>query len=170
MIRVARVREVDLPRRAYSGEAGVDFFLPKIDEAFVRDFAALPANAGLPPLQPGSGSLCLPPMSQALIPSGIVCEIPEGTGFFQFDKSSVSTVEGPVVVLARLVDASYQGELHLSVFNLRSAKNVFFEVGKAISQFVLLPVLLDAVEEVLATEVFTRTSPRGTRGFGSTAS
>jgi dUTPase len=166
MIRITRIRDVGLPRRAHADDAGIDFFMPTIDEAFVRDYRALTENQQPYP-KSGAFDLWVPPRTQARIPSGIICEIPKRTGLFQFDKSGVTT-QSLLKVLACVVDSGYQGELKLSVFNL-SDRGVFLVVGKPLVQFVLLPILDDAIEEFDSTEVFTRESSRGAGGFGSTS-
>ena len=167
MIKMSRIRDVELPRRAYPSDAGIDFFMPKIDEDFVHDFGLLDVNDQ--PYHPkvGDDHLWVAPRSQALIPSGIVCELPEGTGLFQFDKSGVST-RSLIKVLACVVDEGYQGELKFSVYNL-SDRGVFLKAGDPVVQFVHLDVRYDEIQEIDLDIILSRTTSRGTGGFGSTS-
>lgn len=167
MIKMARIRNVEMPRRAYPTDAGIDFFMPIIDEAFVHDFGLLEVNES--PYHPkvGDASLWMAPRSQALIPSGIVYELPPGTALFQFDKSGVST-RNLLKVLACVADEGYQGELKLSVYNL-SDRGVFLKVGDPIVQFVHLDVRHDDVQEVELEALLSQTTCRGAGGFGSTS-
>lgn len=65
--------------------------------------------------------------------------------------------------LVGLIDADYQGELMISVWN-RSDKAFTLEVGERLAQYVIVPVMhaeFDIVDDFVATE-------RGAGGFGHT--
>lgn len=65
--------------------------------------------------------------------------------------------------LVGLIDADYQGELMVSVWN-RSDKAFTLEVGERLAQYVIVPVMhaeFDIVDEFIASE-------RGAGGFGHT--
>lgn len=65
--------------------------------------------------------------------------------------------------LVGLIDADYQGELMISVWN-RSDKAFTLEVGERLAQYVIVPVMhaeFDIVDNFIATE-------RGVGGFGHT--
>jgi len=169
MIRIARIRDVKMPCRKTVGAAGIDFYMPKIDELFIRDFKAKEQNQHIDVLDTAKNALMVPPRSQALIPSGIVCEIPEGFALIAHNKSGVSTKK-QVIFVADVVDDDYRGELHLSIFNLND-KNVIFEEGDPVVQFILTPIFKDEIHEFSLDDVFTRgPSARGAGGFGSTGS
>jgi dUTP pyrophosphatase len=168
MIRVARIRDVKLPCRKTPGAAGIDFYMPTIDARFIQDFCAKSQNKHINILET-STSLYVPGQSQALIPSGIVYEIPEGYALIAHNKSGVSTKK-TVAALADVGDEDYQGELHLSVWNLGD-KPIIFNVGDPVVQFLLVPIVKDAVVEFSIDDVFTRGATlRGVGGFGSTGS
>lgn len=67
--------------------------------------------------------------------------------------------------LVGLIDADYQGELMVPLWN-RSKKKFTITVGMRIAQLVFLPIIRPRFKQV---EHFTPTK-RGTKGFGSTAS
>jgi dUTP pyrophosphatase len=167
MIRIARIRDVKMPVRKTAGAAGYDFYMPKIDEAFVRDFMAKEQNKYIDMLPTSRDHIVIPARSQALIPSGIMYEIPEGFALIAHNKSGVSTKK-QVIFLADVGDDDYQGELHLSIFNLGSDPVIFHE-GDPVVQFLLMPIIKDYVIEFSIDDVFTRgPSARGAGGFGST--
>ncbi len=166
MIRIARIRDVKLPCRKTPGAAGVDFYLPKIDERFIADFRSKPQNKHIDFLA-ASSRIIIPCRSQALIPSGIMYEIPEGYALIAHNKSGVSTKK-TVTALADVGDEDYQGELHLSVWNL-SDDYISFEEGDPVVQFLLVPIEKAPVIECAPDELFTRGDTlRGAGGFGST--
>jgi len=65
--------------------------------------------------------------------------------------------------LVGLIDADYQGEIMISVWN-RSETPFTIEVGERVAQMVFVPIL-KAQFEIVAS--FTETE-RGVKGFGST--
>lgn len=166
MIRVARIRDVKLPCRKTPGSAGIDFYLPKIDDRFLEDFCSKPQNKHID-LLPSSRRIIVPCRSQALIPSGIIYEIPEGFALIAHNKSGISTKK-TVTALADVGDEDYQGELHLSIWNLGDDYISFCE-GDPVVQFLLVPIQKDEVAEFTPAKVFTRgETARGAGGFGST--
>lgn len=102
-----------------------------------------------------------------------------GTGLAIFIGSASQDVAGMVLprssmgkkglILANtvgLIDADYQGELKMALFNRNQGDDVIFiEKGARIAQLVLVPVLkawFDIVDE------FSLSTSRGDGGFGST--
>jgi dUTP pyrophosphatase len=168
MIRIARIRDVKLPCRKHPNDAGIDFYLPTVDDKFINDLKAKPENDRMA-YRIDEGIIRMPAHSQALIPSGILYEIPMGHALIAFNKSGIATKK-QVDVMASVGDESYQGELHLSIFNHKD-EAVEFKQGDPVVQFLLIPVRYDVVEEHPIDQVFTRgSSSRGAGGFGSTGS
>jgi dUTP pyrophosphatase len=139
-LKFQRIRDVDMPRKAYDSSAGIDFFIPRS------------WNWQIHTIKPGFS---------ALIPSGIVAEIPEGYCLVAFNKSSLGAMG--LTVGACVVDSEYRGEIHLNVFN-HSTKEITIKEGQKLIQFLLLPVPSVEIEE---GEVTSKTE-RGSGGFGST--
>lgn len=161
-MRYSKVRDVKSPERGTSKSAGIDFFVP---------------NEGI--------NYVLFPGQDALIPSGIVAEIPEGYMLMGADKSGVVTsfearlmagrgivnaFPSPVIIGAKIVDEDYQGEIHIHVINVGGAGSIPITItpGMKIAQFILVPVSYDGLEEVPREELFTEKSERGDGCFGST--
>ena len=159
-MKIARVRDVKLPERGTDKSAGIDFFVP-------NDFAP---------------TVVLPGMD-LLIPSGIKADVPEGFMLMAADKSGIVTSKNAcvkagrepkptafnsiVVIGAKIVDEDYQGEIHIHIINV-GLRPVRINPGMKISQFILVPVSYDSIEEVSENELFSYISDRGNGGFGST--
>lgn len=140
-IKVKRVRNVFLPKKANDTDAGIDFFVP-------RDI--------------GWESTEVLPNQQLLVPSGIKAEIPKGYALVAFNKSGIA--KSGLVVGACVVDSGYEGEIHLNVWNL-TTKPVSVKAGQKLVQFLLLPV---PSVSIIESEELETGSTRGSGGFGST--
>lgn len=159
-MKFAKVRNVKSPERGTERSAGIDFFIPE-------DFGVHKLFGG----------------DDILIPSGIKAEIPEFYMLMAADKSGIvttanaqkeigrkpksSSFESCIIIGAKIVDEDYQGEIHIHLINVGNDP-VILKPGMKIAQFILVPVLYDDLEEVSETELFTKTSSRGSGGFGST--
>lgn len=142
-MKISRIRDVKLPQRANSNDAGIDFFVP-------NDFEGkwLGSNEGV------------------LIPSGIRVNVPKGHALIAFNKSGVA-VKRQLLGGACVVDEGYQGELHIHVINVNQDVQKI-SAGEKIMQFILVPMFYDSVEEVDDDVLFEEESSRGAGGFGST--
>lgn len=161
MIKVLKVRDVKTPVRGTSLSAGIDFFVP-------TDFQQVY-------LQPGQ---------DVLIPSGIKASFDDNLMLMAAEKSGVSTsrqaverngkkakaeaYDSPTVLGAKIVDADYQGEIHIHVINVGKLP-VLIAPNKKIAQFILVPIRYDEVKEVTTEEELFEgaTTERGDKGFGN---
>jgi len=141
-MKISRIRDVKLPTRNNSTDAGIDFFVP-------NDF----------PLS------IIKPHKCILIPSGIKANVPDGFALIAFNKSGVATKKN-LIVGAAVVDSCYQGEIHLHLMN-NSPIDTIIESGEKIVQFILLPVGLHTPTEVHIDELYEKETKRGSSGFGS---
>lgn len=161
-MKVSLVRDVKLPERGTSKSAGIDFFVP-------NDFR----------------ETTLMPRADVLIPSGVKANIPEGYMLMGADKSGVASSKyavlscgrqpkagafiSPVIIGAKIVDEDYQGEIHIHIINVGRCP-ITIKPGMKISQFILVPVLYDTIEQVPEEELFPVKSERGDGALGSTDS
>ena len=143
MLRISKTREVATPIRGTSGSAGVDFFVP-------NDFS----------------EVWIDPGEAALIPSGILVDVPDGYALIAHNKSGIA-LKKRLQIGASVVDSDYQGEIHLHVFNT-GLDSVKVSPGMKLVQFLLIPVAHCPVVEIELSELFSNKSVRGTGGFGST--
>lgn len=111
-------------------------------------------------------TLTLEPFARALVPTGLILEIPQGHEGQVRPRSSLAFKHGLTVVNAPgTIDSDYRGEVKVPLINLGSAP---FQIvrGMRIAQLVIAPVSkaqLAAVTSIEDTE-------RGAGGFGSTGS
>ena len=137
----------------------------------------LPHGEGLPLPEPASSGssgldlraaiaedLVLAPGARALVPTGLVLEIPAGFEGQVRPRSGLALRHGLLVPNSPgTIDSDYRGELQVILFNLCSEE---FRIrrGDRIAQLVLAPTVRVAWSEV---EAVTPTG-RGEGGFGST--
>lgn len=109
-------------------------------------------------------AITLAPMARALVPTGLVMEIPAGYEGQVRPRSGLAAKHGVTVLNSPgTIDADYRGEVKVILINL-GAEPFVVRRGERIAQFVAAPVTrarLVAVAAVGATE-------RGAGGFGST--
>ena len=139
-VRIHRLSpSVDLPRYATTGAAGFDLA--------------------------ASADVVVEPGRTALIPTGLVIEVPEGMFLALFARSSTPLKRGLMVANGvGVVDSDYCGatdEVKIPVLNITAAP-VTVTAGDRIAQGIILPVTRVEWEETVVPE----RDPRG--GFGST--
>lgn len=135
-----RIRAYPLPHYATSGSAGMDL------RALLDD------------------DLTLAPGDCELVRTGLAVHIanPAWAGMI-LPRSGLGHKQGIVLGnLVGLIDADYQGELMISVWN-RGQARVTLEPFERIAQLVLVPVIQAELEVV---EHFTQSEARGDGGFG----
>ena len=134
-------RDMELPRRATSGSAGLDL-RACIDAPFE--------------LEPGR---------TALVPTGLAIHLGDpGLAAVLLPRSGLGHKHGIVLGnLVGLIDSDYQGQVMVSVWN-RGDRAFTIAPGERIAQMVVVPVVQVEFEVVEDFEA----SARGAGGFGST--
>jgi dUTP pyrophosphatase len=134
-------RDIELPRRATSGSAGLD----------------LRACLDAP--------LTLEPGKTELVPTGIAIHLADpGYAAVLLPRSGLGHKHGIVLGnLVGLIDSDYQGPVMVSVWN-RGDRAFTIQPGERIAQMVIVPVVQVEFEVVEDFEA----SARGAGGFGST--
>jgi dUTP pyrophosphatase len=136
-----RVRRVDLPARAYEGDAGLDLYA--LDDGV------------------------LAPGERATVRTGIAVEIPEGQAGLVLPRSGLARRHGISVVNAPgLIDAGYRGEVEVLLLNTDRSAPFSIAAGDRIAQLVIVTVQTPQVIEVQELAL----SERGPGGFGSSGS
>lgn len=105
------------------------------------------------------------PLTWKLIPTGLACELPEGTEGQVRSKSGIALKNGVFVLnTPGTVDENYRGEIGVVLYNLNTKESFVIKKGQKIAQYVI-----NAIEYVdtLEVEELDSTS-RGEGGFGST--
>lgn len=140
--RLSHARGLPLPRYETAGAAGLDL-LAAVDEA---------------------APVTLPPGGRALVPTGLVLQLPSGYEAQVRPRSGLALGHGVTVLNAPgTVDADYRGEVQILLVN-HGQEPFTITRGLRVAQLVVAPVttvsLVD-VDEVEATD-------RAAAGFGST--
>lgn len=113
---------------------------------------------------PDEAPLTLAPLQRALVPTGLVFELPAGFEAQVRPRSGLALKQGVTVLNGPgTIDADYRGEVKVLLINLGDA---IFDVarGDRIAQVVIAPV---SAVEIIAVSSTTDTE-RGQGGFGST--
>lgn len=106
----------------------------------------------------------LAPGERALLPTGLVMEIPPGHVGLIKDRSSLALAG--IHCLAGVIDSAYRGEVKILLINL-GQRGYPIQAGQKIAQLLVMPVYTEAIEEVSDPGELSA-SERGAGGFGST--
>ena len=177
LLKYATIRNVRDPERGHPTDAGIDFFMPVIDDDFKNYFSGLSANFNYASqeeqvkfIKIGSGEgLQIPPGSNALIPSGIKVEIPYGYAGIFLNKSGISSKQD-LLIGGQVIDTFYSGEVHIDLHNVGVEIKVL-ETRQKVAQMILIPYLacdLTLVGEEQLYDWMQQEEYRGEGGHGST--
>lgn len=168
MIKFAKIRDVKSPVRGTEKSAGIDFFVPSMDEKFCDDLF----NANKKRINKEYvfvyKTIILNPQEKIIIPSGIKVNFDNiiTMALVAHNKSGVGANKG-LSFLAHVVDQDYQAEIFISLINNSNKPQSICE-GEKIIQFLLVPVFFPEIIEVEESELYSSTSQRGTGALGST--
>jgi dUTP pyrophosphatase len=165
-MKFTKVRDVKSPEIAHVGDAGIDFFVPKLTKELILEIQkkSLPCHTYY---NEQNKSIIIWAGQRVLIPSGIHVKLQKGMALIAHNKSGIANRLG-LDKMAEVVDEPYQGEVHISLAN-NSSESVEITEGMKIIQFLRIPVFSYPIEEVpTLEELYTEKSSRGRGGFGST--
>ena len=141
VLKLAHAADLPLPSYQSEGAAGLDLMA-----------ALLPGE-----------TLVLQPLMRALVPTGLVFQIPQGYEGQVRPRSGLAVKSGITVLNAPgTVDADYRGEVKVALINL-GAEAFAVTHGMRIAQLVIAPVTLSILVEATAVEA----TARGSSGFGT---
>lgn len=153
------------PTRGTSGSAGWDFYVPNPTSDFFQDMDSVNKANGVKVHYSEIG-FDIPAHSSLLIPSGLLCKIPENTALVAFEKSGLATKQC-LRPTCRVVDSDYRGEIYIGVENF-GADNGFIRFGQKIVQYVLINIDTTPVTMTKSLDILIDETARGDGGFGST--
>lgn len=132
-------KDAIIPDYAHAGDAGMDLYSIQDD--------------------------VIEPFSWKLIPTGLACELPQGTEGQVRSKSGIALKNGVFVLnTPGTVDENYRGEIGVVLYNLNAKEPFVIKKGQKIAQYVI-----NSIEYVDTIEVEQLdTTSRGEGGFGST--
>ena len=129
-----------IPNYAHEGDAGMDLY--SVEDIIIE------------------------PLSLKLVPTGLACELPEGTEGQVRSKSGIALKNGVFVLNSPgTVDENYRGEIGVILYNLNTKEPFIIKKGQKIAQYVINQV--EYVDTLEISEELSSTS-RGEGGFGST--
>ncbi|MCO4317079.1 dUTP diphosphatase [Phyllobacterium sp. 21LDTY02-6] len=142
LVRLPHGAGLDLPSYETAGSAGMDL------------------RAAVPEDRP----LLLLPGRRALVPSGLIFEIPEGFEAQVRPRSGLALKHGITCLnTPGTIDSDYRGEVKVLLIN-HGDEEFYIERGMRIAQIVLAPVVQLETEE----RQYASDTARGSGGFGST--
>ena len=142
IVRLPDAEGLDLPAYETIGAAGMDLR------------AAVPADE----------PLVLKPGKRALVPTGLVFEIPQGFEGQVRPRSGIAYKNGVTCLnTPGTIDADYRGEVKVLLINLGD-EDFVIERGMRVAQLVIAPVTQAKLEE----RSLAGSTERGAGGFGST--
>ncbi|MCB1421219.1 MAG: dUTP diphosphatase [Nitratireductor sp.] len=142
VVRLPHGEGLDLPAYETSGSAGMDI-RAAVDETLV-----------------------IAPGKRALVPTGLILEIPEGYEVQIRPRSGLAYKHGITCLnTPGTIDSDYRGEIMVLLINL-GEEDFAIERGMRIAQMILAPVSRARIE----TADLASSTERGSGGFGSTGS
>ena len=174
-IQFTKIRDVKSPNRANLNDAGMDFYIPNYSEEFLNDLKAKNTANNLQYILDGEDGentnytlrIIIPTGEQINIPSGIKVNILDKNTYLEANNKSGIASKYHLVVGASVVDADYQGEVHLNLINTGNTDVEVFS-GMKIVQFIHKYYINTDWEEITVDEYNNlEESDRSSGGFGS---
>lgn len=169
-IKFSRIREVKFPTRGTSESAGMDVYIPKLNDQMLLDFTILNPNIKI-----GGDKFTMGVGESILLPTGLK------TNFDDYARSigkklmlAVNNKSGIasknlVTKLAEIIDQDYQGEIFINIVNVGKEERSFsFGQEKSIAQLILQEYLAPEMVEVSEEELWKVETERGEGSRGST--
>lgn len=160
-LKIQKLTNVQLPSKAHSTDAGIDFYLPQDLNYIIQNGKNIKIET-----YNDNGvvktAIAIYPNQSLLLPMGVKTEFNNNYTLVFFNRSGTATKKH-LLRGACVVDSSYRGELLLNLNNVSNEKQYILP-GEKIIQGLLLPV---PEVEIIEAEVNTNTD-RGEGGFGST--
>lgn len=162
-----KTRKVKDPHRGTSYSAGIDFFIPEIDEKFIKDFTEKNYNNSSHYSFVDDNTLIVYPHGRILIPLGVYVKVPKNYCMIFFNKGGIASKKG-FDVLACVVDEDYQGEVYLNFVNTGFSETTLQEGEKAIQGLLIHTIYFELKELPTLEDLYPEKTERGDGAFGST--
>lgn len=166
---MAGKRAVNDPDVNFLENAGIDFFVPNYNEQFEKDFKKYNPEMNIDKDVSGNRIIRIGAGKNVIVPAGWYTKFPENMMFLVCNKSGVANKQH-LSFAAHVIDASYQGNLLMSVFNYGSDWTTI-KLGEKLVQLVQVPILSGAeivAEDTSPEDFFVSKSERGAGALGST--
>ena len=160
-LKVEKLTNVELPKKAHNTDAGIDFYLPTDLTYIIQNGKGINIEA----FKDGDivkTAIAIYPNKSVLLPMGVRLEFNKDYALVFFNRSGTATKKH-LLRGACVVDSSYRGTLFVNLNNV-SDEIQYLVPGEKLIQALLLPVPEVNIEE---GKVNINTD-RGEGGFGST--
>lgn len=172
-IEFTKIRDVKSPVRANQNDAGIDFFIPNYSSQFFKDLESKNEGNNITYVYVNKNNeseleIILAPHAQVNIPSGIKVNILDKNTYLDANNKSGVATKYRLDVGAKVVDADYQGEIHLNLINT-SNEYITIRTGQKIVQFIHKEYIKTNLIEI-SNEEYNKLekTDRGAGGFAST--
>lgn len=160
---------VKSPKCNVGQDAGIDFFVPSYSEGFVKAFTEKNPGKEIEE-KDGKYFIRVAPHSDVNIPSGIYSSFPNNIALVGANKSGVASKQ-KLIFGAHVIDASYQGIIHLHMINTSNDWQTI-NLDEKIVQFIpfvidINGITVDEESNVPRDSFYTEKSVRGDKGFGN---
>lgn len=162
-----RLTSVEMPSRAHSTDAGIDFYIPYDLDYVIKNGKNI--NIGLythklPPMDDMTTQTAIEikPHESCLIPLGVKCKFSPNYALVLFNRSGIAAKKH-LLRGSCVIDFGYSGEILVNLNNV-SAESQYLLPGDKLIQGLLLPISIPTIEEGKVEN----DTERGTGGFGST--
>jgi dUTPase len=169
MVKFALIRETKVPTRGTQKSAGIDIYVPKFTESFIKAFNARNLDAQSQALfDTAHSNINIRPHGRVFIPSGLLVNFQdlEDSALIAFNKSSTSW-ECRLTLLATTIDQDYSGEIFITMENFSDYPTILLQDQK-LTQIIRIPTFYDKIEIVDKDSIFTVPTERGSGSMGST--
>lgn len=157
--------ETQVPRRGSEEAAGIDVCIPLMNDVFRERFVDL-NNAPDMATITAEGTISVPSLHRAVIPTGLRFNIPTGTYLEVANRGSMAAKYG-MTFGAHIIDSDYQGNVFINLINTSPAE-VQLLPAMRVAQLLHKPVILSYLEEVTDDTLYANVSIRGDGALGST--
>lgn len=160
-LKVERLTDVELPKKAHNTDAGIDFYLPKDLNYIIQKGK----NIKIETCKDGDivkTAIAIYPNESVLLPMGIKTEFNPGWALVFFNRSGMATKKH-LLRGACIVDSEYRGEIFVNLNNVSNEKQYLLAGEKLIQAMLLHAPEVDIKEGKVDIE-----TERGENGFGST--
>ena len=160
-------RQTKSPSRGHKEDAGIDIYVPQLNDEYCKDFHLMNLNSQYTLDRPHN-RIIINAHSRIKLPTGVYFNIPAGNMLLVLEKTSVPNKTG-IISGARVIDQSYTGEFIASLINT-SDNEAILQQGQKFIQLVLTPIHQDReLQQINFEQLFTnKQTTRGSGAFGST--
>ena len=163
---------VKSPKCNVGQDAGIDFYVPSYSDGFVKVFKEKNPDKEIEE-KDGKYFIRVAPHSDVNIPSGIYSSFPNNIALVGANKSGVASKQ-KLIYGAHVIDASYQGIIHLHMINTSDNEQII-NLDEKVVQFIPFVIDISGISVSEESEVSKndfydgKKTERGDGAFGSTS-